>query len=63
MGLRPTHWDESALLRPIDSKWVMLRLPTERKRLIASIDELYFRFAHHLRTIGELSRRLRAACK
>jgi hypothetical protein len=37
MGLRPTHRDESALLRFIDSKRVTPRLSTECKRLIATV--------------------------
>src|SRR6516164_836533 len=36
MGLRPTHRNESAFPRPIDSKWVNARLSTEPWLVLAS---------------------------
>ena len=39
MGLRPTHGDESALPRFIDSKWVATRLSTECKRRLVTFND------------------------
>jgi hypothetical protein len=36
MGLRPTHGDESAFLRPIGSKWVMRDFRRSAKACFAS---------------------------